>query len=248
MSSVSGEQLCVHEGAGYDKVYSLGQDDPGTSSDERVPSTNSPSTEEDDDLDVDGSESDSNEDEDISNDEPSIQSTIGPDGFKEFIILPLWTINDFNSSIKQQHFNALREKYQILVNIPMRLPFKHEKCYYKGVEDVGVYEQMLKAGLRFPLSALHHRLLQYLRLAVTQISPNAWRVFLGIEMLYGVMPDRACRMTVEEFFYCYPPSKITQSKGTYSFVPKSLLLRLVCDTPDSNRDWKSRYFFIQDDD
>ena len=40
------------------------------SSDERVPSANSPSTEEDDDLDVDGLESDSNKDEDIGNDEP----------------------------------------------------------------------------------------------------------------------------------------------------------------------------------
>ena len=54
----------------------------------------------------------------------------------------------------------------------MRLPFKHEKCYYKGAEDIGVYEQMLKAGLIFLLSALHHRLL-YLGLAVTQISSNA---------------------------------------------------------------------------
>ena len=163
-------------------------------------------------------------------------------------MLPLWTINDFNSSIKQQHFNTLREKYQIPVGKPMRQPFKCEKCYYKGAEDVRVYEQMLKAGLRFPLSAFHCRFLQYLRLAITQISPNTWRVFLGAEVLYRVMFDGACRMTVEEFFHCYRPSEITQSKSMYSFVPKSLLLRLVCDTPDSNRDWKSRYFFIQDDD
>ena len=41
------------------------QDDPGTSYDERVPSANSPSAEEDEDLDVDGSEGDSNNEEDI---------------------------------------------------------------------------------------------------------------------------------------------------------------------------------------
>ena len=173
MSSASSEQSCVQEGANYDEVYSLGQDDPNTSSDERVPSANSPSTKKDDDLDVDRSESDSNEDEDIGNDEPPIQSVIGPDGFREFNMLPLWMINDFNLSIKQQHFNTLREKYQIPVNISMRLPIKREKCYYKGVEDVGVYKQMLRVGLRFPLSALHHHLLQYLGLAITQISLNA---------------------------------------------------------------------------
>ena len=75
-------------------------------------------------------------------------------------MLPLWMINDFNSSIEEHHFNTLREKYQIPVNILMHLAFKREKCYYKGVEDFGVYEQMLKAELRFPLSALYHRLLQ----------------------------------------------------------------------------------------
>ena len=79
-------------------MYWLGQDDLGTSSEEKFPFANSPSTE-DDDLDGDKSKSDSNED--IGNDEPLVQSVIGLDGFKEFIMLLLWTINDFNSSIKE---------------------------------------------------------------------------------------------------------------------------------------------------
>ena len=204
MSNASSEQSCVRERAGYNKVYLLGQDNPDTSSKERVPSANSPSME-DDDLDGGGSKSDLNID--IGNDEPLVQSIIGPNGFREFIMLQLWMINDFNTSIKELHFNTLRKKYQIPVNIPMRLPFKREKCYYKGVEDVGMYEQMLKARLRFPLSALHRRLFQYLGLAVTQILD--WRVFLGVEVLYSVMFDRARRMTVEEFFHWYRPSEIT---------------------------------------
>ena len=121
-------------------------------------------------MDVDGSESDSNDEGDIVSVESPIQFVIGPNDLSEFIMLPLWTINDFNSSIKQKHFNTLREKYQILVSIPICLCFKSEKCYYRGAEDVGVYEQMLKVGHRFPLSALHRRLLQYLGLVVTQMS------------------------------------------------------------------------------
>nr|POF20865.1 hypothetical protein CFP56_42732 [Quercus suber] len=130
MSSASSEQTCVHEGVGYDEVYLLAQDDPDTSSDEQVPSANSPSTEEDDDLDVDRSESDSNEDEDIGNDEPPIQSIIGLDGLRQFILLPLWTVNDFNSTIKKKRFETRRDKYHIPVDIPIHLPFKFEKCYY----------------------------------------------------------------------------------------------------------------------
>ena len=120
-------------------MFPSGQDDPGTSYDERDLSTNSPSMEEDEHLYVDRSEGDSNDD-DLDIGEPFIQSVIGPDGFREFIMLPLWMINDFNSSIKQQHFNTLKEKYQIPIGILMHLPFKHEKCYYKGAEDVEVNE------------------------------------------------------------------------------------------------------------
>ena len=71
-----------------------------------------------------------------------------------------------------------------------------------------MYEQMLKARLRFPLNAFHCRLLQYLGLAVTQVSPNVRRVFLGAKVLYIVLSKEARRMTVEEFFHCYCPSKI----------------------------------------
>jgi len=61
MSSALSEQSCVREEESYDEVYLLSQDNPDTSSEERVPSANSPSME-DDDLDRDESESDSNED------------------------------------------------------------------------------------------------------------------------------------------------------------------------------------------
>ena len=103
-------------------------------------------------------------DDDVDDVEPLIQSVIGLDGLREFIMLPIWTVNDFTSTVKESHFKTLREKYQIPNNIPLRLPYMSEKCYYKGV---GVYEQMLKVGFRFPLSSLHCQLLQYLGLAVT---------------------------------------------------------------------------------
>ncbi|XP_075645570.1 uncharacterized protein LOC142616645 [Castanea sativa] len=64
----------------------------------------------------------------------------------------------------------------------------------------------------------------------------------------GQDEDRVRRLTMEEFFHCYRPSEITKSKGMYSFVPRSLVFRLVFETPDSNRNWKGRYFFLHGDD
>ena len=106
---------------------------------------------------------------------------------------------------------------------------------------------MLKAGLRFPLSSLHRELLKYLGLSINQVSPNAWRVFIAMEVLYGVMTDSARRLTVREFLHYYRSDEIDKSRGMYSFVPRSPLLKVIFETPDSNRDWKSRYFFLEGD-
>ena len=143
------------------------------------------------------------------------------------------------------HFQAFRAHFQIPNNISVRLPYESEKCYYEGLEGVGVYKQMLKAGLKFPLSSLHRELLQHLGLFVNQVSPNACRVFLAVEVLYGVMSNGAKRLTVREFLNCYRPNEIDKSRGMYSFAPRSPLLRLVYETPNSNRNWKSRYFFLE---
>nr|POF17245.1 hypothetical protein CFP56_18361 [Quercus suber] len=85
MSSASSNQSCVHEGTGYDEVFPSGQNDPNTSSENRDSSTTSPSRDEE----MDRSEDDYSDG--LGGGEPPIQSIIGLDGSKEFIMLPLWT-------------------------------------------------------------------------------------------------------------------------------------------------------------
>ena len=106
---------------------------------------------------------------------------------------------------------------------------------------------MLKVGLRFPLSSLHHELLKYLGLSVNQVSPKAWRVFIAMEVLYDAMSNGKRRLTVREFLHCYCPDEIEKSRGMYSFAPRSPLLKVIFETPDSNRDWKSCYFVLEGD-
>ena len=179
---------------------------------------------------MDGSEStsgDSDSKESIENVESPIRFIIGPDGLRKFVLPLMWTVNDFNSTIKRPHFDTLWERYQIPVGIPIRLTLKFEKCYYRDAEDVEMYEQMFKAGLRLALSAFYHRLLQYLGLAITQITPKAWRIFLDAEVLYGFLTNGEHQLTVEEFFHCYRPSEIVKSRGIYSFLLRKPSLRLV---------------------
>ena len=106
---------------------------------------------------------------------------------------------------------------------------------------------MLKAGLRFPLSSFHFELLKCLGLSINQVSPNAWRVFIAMEVLYGATTDGGRSLTVREFLHCYRSDEIDRSRGMYSFAPRSPLLKVIYDTLDSNRDWKSRFFFLEGD-
>ena len=113
-------------------MYPSGYRDPDELS-ERSPSAASPSSKNED--------TKLAETKECSNDgEQRIKSVVGTDGFREFVMLLEWTDNNFTSTIKEAHFKTLRAIYQIPDYIPIRLPYKSEKCYYDGVDDVGVYE------------------------------------------------------------------------------------------------------------
>ena len=98
-----------------------------------------------------------------------------------------------------------------------------------------MYDAMFAAGLRLPLTALHHKLANFLGLFVSQIAPNAWRNFIGAEILWGHLSGGNRQRTLDEFFYCYRPHHITSSKGTYHFTVREKDLKLVSDMLDSNR-------------
>ena len=134
MSSASSNQSFVQDRAGYEEVYPLGYRDPDDLSEERSPSASSSSLENED-MEVAKPEEGSDDGED-----QRIKSVVSADGLREFVMLPKWMVNAFTSTIKEPHFKTLRANYQIPNYIPIRLPYKLGKCYYEGVDGVGVYE------------------------------------------------------------------------------------------------------------
>jgi len=142
-------------------------------------------------------------------------------------------------------FNILRDHYQILDNIPIHFPGKFEKCYSGKIADVGMYDAMFATRLRLPLMALHRQLANFLGLSVSQIAPNTWTIFIGAEILWDCLSEGNCQLTLDEFFWCYRPQNIVSSQEIYHFAASKKGLRLVFDMPDSNRNWKGRYFFVK---
>ena len=133
MSSASSNQSFVRDGAGYEELYSSGYRDLDELS-ERSPSAASPSPKNED-MEMAKPEEGSDDGK-----EQRIKSVVSTDGLREFFMLPEWTVNYFTSTIKEAHFKTLRANYQIPDYIPIRLPHNLEKCYYEGVDGVGVYE------------------------------------------------------------------------------------------------------------
>ena len=82
-------------------------------------------------------------------------------------------------------FKELHTRYQIPKHIPIRLPRENERCCSRRTADIGMYDAMFAAGLRLPLTALHHQLANFLGLSISQIAPNAWRIFISAEILWG---------------------------------------------------------------
>ena len=147
--------------------------------------------------------------------------------------------------MSDKFFKELCAHYQIPDHIPIHLPRENERCYLGRTADVGMYDAMFAAGLRLPLTALHRQLADFLGLSITQIASNAWRIFISAEILWGRLSGRNRQLTLDEFLYCYRPHHIASSKGTYHFNAREKGLRLVSDMPDSNRNWRSRYFFVK---
>ena len=51
-------------------------------------------------------------------------------------------------------------------------------------------------------------------------------------------------LTVDEFFYCYKHSEISQSKGFYQFTARGNDCRLIESLASSDRRWKMEYIFV----
>ena len=92
-------------------------------------------------------------------------------------------VNDFYPTMSQKVLNTLHDRHQILDNILIHLPDKFKRCYSGKTTNVGMYDAMFTAGLRFPLTKLHRQLANYLGLSVSQITPNVWRIFIGAKVI-----------------------------------------------------------------
>ena len=108
-----------------------------------------------------------------------------------------------------------------------------------------MYDTIFTARLRLPLTELHRQIANFLDLSISQIALNAWRIFIGAEVIWGQLSWGNRWLTLDDLFYCYKPQQISLSKCIYHLLAWKPSLRLVFDMLDSRKNWKNRYFFVQ---
>ena len=217
-SDASCEESSVREGAGYDEAFGFGNESEDFSpSSERETSAQSPDGNESyiervneveegrgedggegGDIDIDGDDCDGGDSD--GEEGPSEGTSKGPEDNSPFILPEDWAVNKFLPRMSDKVFRELCTRYQIPDHIPIRLPEENESCYSRRTADMGMYDAMFAADLRLPLTALHRQLADFLGLSVTQVAPNAWRTFIGVEVLWGRLSGGNRQLTLDEFF------------------------------------------------
>ena len=82
-------------------------------------------------------------------------------------------------SLKIKVFSKFKDRFQFPEVTRARLPRKDKKACAFAYGEVCFYEAAFSCGLKFPVHPFIMKLLHYLNLALGQLMPNLWRIFIS---------------------------------------------------------------------
>ena len=94
----------------------------------------------------------------------------------------------------------LRSLYYIPGEFGLTLASNSDRVCFPSATSVGVYEEALKAGFRFPLHPFIKRVLERFSLGLAHIAPNSWCHIVGFICLCNLI---SVQPTMGLFRSCY---------------------------------------------
>ncbi|XP_059636127.1 uncharacterized protein LOC132278350 [Cornus florida] len=144
------------------------------------------------------------------------------------------------SLMKDENLQSCRVKYSIPSSIRLHKPKPEDRCSSIRLGEVCFFQSTFAAGLRFPIHPFVEEILSHLKIAPSQIAPNSWRIIIGCLIVWGKCGNG--RLTVNQFLHFYYPKK--KKDNFWYFQCRSKKTFLLVATPENNKGWKSRFFFI----
>ena len=138
-----------------------------------------------------------------------------------------------------------KDRFQFPERVRVRRPTNEDRACHFFPGEICFYEAAFTCGLRLPIHPFIMELLGFFGIASGQLMPNSWRIVVNyMEIWLATNEDM---IKVSELVHLY---RLKESKeyGYYELVHWARRARIVRGLPSSFRYWKSRFFFVSEDD
>jgi hypothetical protein len=154
----------------------------------------------------------------------------------------------WRSEITDTDEARLRSSYSIPSSITLRFAAKKTGATVRdGVHEVCVYEDMFKAGFRFPFPRVVRELLHFLQIAPHQLTPNAWKIFFACVVLWPKALGEGKNLSVKEFLKIYELTEVPGAEYLFNFQERLPTKFIQLTGRPNSKAWRKRFFFAQGD-
>ena len=139
-----------------------------------------------------------------------------------------------------------KDRFQFPERVRVHLLNEEDRAYHFFPGEVWFYEAAFVCGLRFPVHLFLMELLDRFGISPGQLIPNSWRIVVSCMGIWLATKNEGM-LKVDKLIYLYH-LKESKEHGYYKLVPWERRTKIVKRLPSSFKYWKSRFFFVSEDD
>lgn len=152
-------------------------------------------------------------------------------------------IGKIGSTIKGARLEELRHEFHIPAAFGLRIPLKDEQVNSVQNGEICVFEEYLKAGLRFPIHPFIEEVFEAFGLLPCRLTPNSFRHLIGFLV---VCREKKIQPSLNLFRAAFSVNNVFGDKWFLYFMPRNGC-KLLSHMPPNIKNWKDKYFFVSSD-